>query len=460
MVLDINLFRKEKGGDPDLIRESQRRRFKPVEIVDEIIALDEEWRKLQFQVDEVKKAQRNLSKEIGALYKAKKAEEGDALKPKMAQLKKEEEEAEEKCKAVKELLDKKLNLVGNLVHESVPVSKDEANNGLVTEWGEFKFKEDARRHHHELLSMIDGYEPERGVKVAGHRAYFLKGVGVRLNQALIAYGTDFLMKRGYTALSTPLFMNKEIMARTAQLEEFDEALYTVIGEGGEQKYLIATSEQPISAFHAEEWLEPKDLPIRYAGTSSCFRKEAGAHGKDTWGIFRVHQFDKIEQFCLTEPEKSWEEHENMVKTAEAFYQSLELPYHVVAIVSGELNNAAAKKLDLEAWFPAFGEFRELVSASNCTDYQSRSLEVRCGSRKQGGDKKYVHMLNATLCATTRTICCILENYQTPEGVAVPKVLQPYLGGMDFIPFTKEAPKKQEELLGKGKEKKTEKAAAQ
>jgi seryl-tRNA synthetase len=460
MVLDINLFRKEKGGDPDLIRESQRRRFKPVEIVDEIIALDEEWRKLQFQVDEVKKAQRNLSKEIGALYKAKKAEEGDALKPKMAQLKKEEEEAEEKCKAVKELLDKKLNLVGNLVHESVPVSKDEANNGLVTEWGEFKFKEDARRHHHELLSMIDGYEPERGVKVAGHRAYFLKGVGVRLNQALIAYGTDFLMKRGYTALSTPLFKNKEIKARTAQLEEFDEALYTVIGEGGEQKYLIATSEQPISAFHAEEWLEPKDLPIRYAGTSSCFRKEAGAHGKDTWGIFRVHQFDKIEQFCLTEPEKSWEEHENMVKTAEAFYQSLELPYHVVAIVSGELNNAAAKKLDLEAWFPAFGEFRELVSASNCTDYQSRSLEVRCGSRKQGGDKKYVHMLNATLCATTRTICCILENYQTPEGVAVPKVLQPYLGGMDFIPFTKEAPKKQEELLGKGKEKKTEKAAAQ
>jgi seryl-tRNA synthetase len=460
MVLDINLFRKEKGGDPDLIRESQRRRFKPVEIVDEIIALDEEWRKLQFQVDEVKKAQRNLSKEIGALYKAKKTEEGDALKPKMAQLKKEEEEAEEKCKAVKELLDKKLNLVGNLVHESVPVSKDEANNGLVAEWGEFKFKEDARRHHHELLTMIDGYEPERGVKVAGHRAYFLKGVGVRLNQALIAYGTDFLMKRGYTALSTPLFMNKEIMARTAQLEEFDEALYTVIGENGEQKYLIATSEQPISAFHAEEWLEPKDLPIRYAGSSSCFRKEAGAHGKDTWGIFRVHQFDKIEQFCLTEPEKSWEEHENMVKTAEAFYQSLELPYHVVAIVSGELNNAAAKKLDLEAWFPAFGEFRELVSASNCTDYQSRSLEVRCGSKKQGGDKKYVHMLNATLCATTRTICCILENYQTPEGVAVPKVLQPYLGGMDFIPFTKEAPKKQEELLGKGKEKKNEKAAAQ
>jgi len=186
MVLDINLFRKEKGGNPELIKESQRRRFKPVEIVDEIIALDEEWRKLQFKVDEVKKDQRALSKEIGTLYKAKKTEEADAMKPKMAELKKAEEDTENACKACKEQLDKKLNLIGNLVHESVPVSKDEAQNAIVTEWGEFKVNEAARRHHHELLWMIDGYEPDRGVKVAGHRAYFLKGVGVRLNQALIA----------------------------------------------------------------------------------------------------------------------------------------------------------------------------------------------------------------------------------------------------------------------------------
>jgi len=344
--------------------------------------------------------------------------------------------------------------VGNIVHESVPVSASEEDNAIVAEWpgplGAFAFKEEARRHHHELLEMIDGYEPERGVKVAGHRAYFLKGIGVRLNQALIAYGTEFLSKRGYTPLSTPFFMNKAVMARTAQLEEFDEALYTVIGEHNEEKYLIATSEQPISAFHEGEWLDPKELPLRYAGISSCFRKEAGAHGKDTWGIFRVHQFEKVEQFCITEPEKSWEEHDNMIKTAEAFYQSLELPYHVVTIVSRELNNAAAKKYDLEGWFPAFAEFRELVSASNCTDYQSRSLEIRCGNRKKGDEKKYVHMLNATLCATTRTICCILENYQTPTGVAVPVVLQPYLGGLEFIPFVKEAPKKKVDETNKEK----------
>jgi len=171
------------------------------------------------------------------------------------------------------------------------------------------------------------------------------------------------------------------MAATAQLEQFDDELYKVIGD--DEKYLIATSEQPISAFHYKEWLNPKDLPLRYGGVSSCFRKEAGAAGKDTWGIFRVHQFDKVEQFVLTTPEKSWEEHENMLKVSEEYFQSLGIPYRVVSIVSGELNNAASKKYDLEGWFPGFNEFRELVSCSNCTDYQSRSLKIRCGIKKKG-----------------------------------------------------------------------------
>ena len=202
--------------------------------------------------------------------------------------------------------------------------------------------------------------------------------------------------------------------------------------------MIATSEQPISAFHANEWFEkPSEmLPLRYGGVSSCFRKEAGAHGKDTWGIFRIHQFEKVEQFVLTEPQYSWIMFEEMIGTSEAFYQSLNLPYRIVSIVSGALNNAAAKKYDLEAWFPFFGEYKELVSCSNCTDYQSRSLEIRCGIKKLGDrEKVYVHLLNATLTATERTLCCILENYQTPEGLIVPKVLRSYLGGADFIPYT-------------------------
>lgn len=187
-----------------------------------------------------------------------------------------------------------------------------------------------------------------------------------------------------------------------------------------------------------EWLEPKQLPKRYAGYSTCFRKEAGSHGRDVWGIFRIHQFEKVEQFIYCDPEKSWAELERMISNSEEFYKGLELPYQVINIVSGELNDAAAKKYDLEAWFPGYKAFRELVSCSNCTDYQARGLEVRFRSAatKNNEEKQYVHMLNGTMCATQRTMCCILENNQTPEGVKVPKALQPYMGGIDFIPYSK------------------------
>lgn len=227
----------------------------------------------------------------------------------------------------------------------------------------------------------------------------------------------------------------------------------------DQSYLIATSEQPISGMYRKEWMEPKDLPIKYAGVSSCFRKEAGSHGKDVWGIFRVHQFEKVEQFCITNPEDSWNVLEEMILHSEKFYQSLELPYQVISIVSGALNDAAAKKYDLEAWFPGYEAYRELVSCSNCTDYQSRSLEIRLRTpkdkdNKDKGKKDYVHMLNGTLCATERTLCCILENYQTPEGVRVPKVLQPFVG-VDFIPYVPELlPKEKDDKKEKKKEDKT------
>jgi len=260
---------------------------------------------------------------------------------------------------------------------------------------------------------------------------------------LIQYGLQFLFKRKYTPIQPPFFMKKSVMAETAQLADFDDQLYKVTGnKDDEDMYLIATSEQPISALYRQEWLQPTELPIKYAGFSSCFRKEAGAHGKDTWGIFRIHQFEKIEQFAITTPENSWAEHEDMIKCSEEFYQSLKLPYRVINIVSGALNDAAAKKYDLEAWFPGYGTFRELVSCSNCTDYQSRALDVKIRAlNKKEADKenKFVHMLNGTLCATERTLCCILENYQTKEGIKVPDVLVPFVG-VDFIPYTKPIPK--------------------
>mmetsp|Transcript_54691 Transcript_54691/g.108027 ORF Transcript_54691/g.108027 Transcript_54691/m.108027 type:complete len:430 (-) Transcript_54691:104-1393(-) len=237
-------------------------------------------------------------------------------------------------------------------------------------------------------------------------------------------------------------MKKEMMAGVAQLEQFDEELYKVSGgPDGEDKYLIATSEQPICGFHANEWMEEKSLPIRYSGVSTCFRKEAGKHGKDTWGIFRVHQFEKVEQFAIVEGdlETSNRMQEEMIATAEEFYQSLGFPYHVINIVSGALNNAAIRKYDLECWFPGYNAYRELVSCSNCTDYQSRAMEIRCGVKKLGDrEKKYVHMLNATLCATGRAICCLLETYQEADGVRIPEVLVPFMGGITFLPFVRDS----------------------
>jgi len=260
-----------------------------------------------------------------------------------------------------------------------------------------------------------------------------------LNQALINCAMQFLYKREYTPVQTPFFMQQDIMGECAQLGDFDEQLYKVTGEGAD-KYLIATSEQTMCTLFRKTWIEPKDLPQRYCGYSTCFRKEVGSHGRDTLGIFRVHQFEKIEQFCLTSGEgnESWEMMEELLKNAEDFYQLLGIPYQVVNIVSGALNDAAAKKYDLEAWFPGGKQFRELVSCSNCTDYQSRRLGVRVRTPKGPAglapEKAHVHMLNSTMTATERTLCCVLENYQTPEGVVVPEALRPFMMGMEFIPF--------------------------
>ncbi|KAK9371116.1 hypothetical protein V1509DRAFT_613631 [Lipomyces kononenkoae] len=442
-MLDILQFLEDKGGNPEAIRKSQKARGASVEIVDEIINEYKEWTKIRFDLDEINKLQNKIQKDIGLKYKAKEdaselLKQKEDLAAKKAELISKESDADAQLRA-------KVNLVGNIVHESVPVSLDEVDNELIRKWapdGISVAKRDCLSHH-EVLTRLDGYDPERGAKLSGHRGFFLRQYGVFLNQALINYGLSFLASKGYTPLQAPVMMNKDVMAKTAQLSQFDEELYKVM-DGADEKYLIATSEQPISAYHSDEWFEQpaEQLPKRYAGYSSCFRREAGSHGKDAWGIFRVHAFEKIEQFVLTEPEKSWEEFYKMIELSEEFYQSLKLPYRVVAIVSGELNNAAAKKYDLEAWFPFQGEYKELVSCSNCTDYQSRNLEIRCGIKKLNQREKiYVHCLNSTLTATERTLCCILENYQTEDGLKVPEVLRKWIPGEpEFIPFTKELPK--------------------
>ncbi|KAI1331924.1 hypothetical protein F5Y16DRAFT_358075 [Xylariaceae sp. FL0255] len=463
-MLDVTDFIAERGGNPEAIRESQRRRYAPVEIVDEIIEMWQDVRRTNYAASQVKTKVNEIQKQIGAKKKAK--ENADDLLKEKGEHDKEHKTLLESAAAKDAALQVKLKTIGNIVHTSVPISDNEDNNSVQRTWAPegVEVAKNKPLSHHEVLLRLDGYDPERGTKVVGHRGYFLKRWGVFLNQALINYGLEFLTSKGFTPLQTPQFMLKDYMAKTAQLEQFDEELYKVIdGEAQNDKYLIATSEQPISAFHADEWIMAKEVPIKYAGFSTCYRREAGSHGKDAWGIFRVHQFEKVEQFVLTDPEKSWEMFDEMIATSEEFYQSLGLPYQIVAIVSGALNNAAAKKFDLEAWFPFQGEYKELVSCSNCTDYQSRALEIRFGSKQQtDAKKKYVHCLNSTLTATERALCCVLENYQTEEGLRVPEPLRKYIpGAVDFIPFSKELPKDStsQKAKGKGEGAKTKAAAA-
>ncbi|KAK8846694.1 serine-tRNA ligase [Kwoniella newhampshirensis] len=449
-MIDLIHFQTDKGGNPEVVRESQRKRGAPEELVDEVIAIFADHKQAQYEKEGAQRELNLLQKEIGQIKKAK----GDAteLLAKKAEFDKKIADLVSKTAELVQLRDQKAGLIGNIVDPANHVSLTEDDNPIMRVWHpepnhkgnsapglQAEDKGTDILSHHEVLARLEAYDTDRGVKVFGHRGFYLTGDGVDLNQALISYGLDFLRTKKFRKVQPPFMIKKDIMAATAQLSEFDEALYKVSGDTDE-RYLIATSEQPISAMHMDENLDPKYLPKLYAGYSTCFRKEAGSHGRDTWGIFRVHQFEKVEQFIVCEPEQSPQFLDTMVENSREFYESLEIPYRVVNIVSGGLNNAASIKYDLEAWFPYQGEYKELVSCSNCTDYQSRSLNVRLGYKSKGEKTGFVHMLNGTLCATERALCCLVENYQTPEGLRIPKVLQPYMQGRDFIPFTAELPK--------------------
>lgn len=491
MVLDLDLFREDKGGDPERVRANARARFVDVSTIDTVISIDSQWRKARHTLDRLNKAKNSISKEYGNVIKKLKAagspvnendekidedsldlsilldrinELGGGKDESLAKLKFYRSEVEKQIIKVNEDLERfenerneVLREIGNLLHPEVPISDNEDENQIIRTWGNVELGKKPTEgsggegdspsfqflNHVDLIGMIKGMDAERGSAIAGSRSYFLIGPAFWLQRALIDYSLHFISERNYEPIYTPFWMKKSLMGQVAQLSQFDEELYKVISSKGaavedsEDKYLIATAEQPIAALHRGEWLNPSVLPLQYAGLSTCFRQEVGSHGRDTRGIFRVHQFEKIEQFVISAPSKSWTCFHEMISNAEQFYQSLGIPYRVVSIVSGALNNAAAMKYDLEAWFPGSGAFRELVSVSNCTDYQSRRLQIRYGqTKKMTGQVEYVHMLNGTLCAITRTICAILEVHQTAEGIKVPEPLRPYMPAKykEFIPF--------------------------
>ncbi|UTY61902.1 MAG: serine--tRNA ligase, partial [Marine Group I thaumarchaeote] len=319
--------------------------------------------------------------------------------------------------------------IPNLIHESVPIGEDEESNKEIKKWGnipkfDFKIKD-----HIDISEDLDLVDLERAAKVAGARFYYLKNDLVRLNQALINFGLDFLREKGYSIVQPPYMINRESMEGAVIAEDFEEVIYKI---DNQDLYMIGTSEHAMAAMHSKEIIEGKDIPKKYAGISPCFRKEAGAHGRDQKGIFRVHQFDKIEQFVFSKPEDSWKEHEKLLSIAEEFYQKLEIPYRVMLLSTGDTGNISAKTYDIEAWMAGQNAYREIVSCSNCLEYQARRLKIRFRD-KTNEDTQYVHTLNSTLIATTRVLVAIMENFQTKDGhIRIPEVLQGYMGNQKEI----------------------------
>jgi seryl-tRNA synthetase len=453
MPIDVNLLRAYKGGDPDKVRASEAKRRNKPDTVDEVIRLDREWVESLQKLELCSKEKNKIDAEVKASKSKRPTEDQRARSKELTIQRKQLEEAVELAATRRE---EAISKIGNVLHPSVPDYAEEKDfEDCVTSWGDFVSPEGIIPHH-QALWMLGAYEPEKGSAVAGHRGYYLRGPGVLLNQALINYALSFLVQRGFEPVQPPYFMTKSCMAKVSQLSDFEESLYHV-GEvhrgtvanpemSEEGYFLIATSEQPLCCFHQNENLSEMTLPIKYAGYSPCFRKEAGKFGVDTWGIFRVHQFDKVEQFVVTEPDEevSYAQLEVLRTNAEDFLKSLNLPFKTINVVSGELNLAAAKKYDINAWFPSLNTHKELVSASNCTDYQSRATDTYV---LKSNEKAPVHLLNATLCALTRTMCCIAENHQgvretvgpdgetkTERGVHIPDVLKPYMSGVTFLPF--------------------------
>ena len=425
-MIDIELFRKNL----DIIIESEKKRFKDTSNAEKVLEFDIKWRETLQELEDLRKERNEISIKIGEFKKSgdkKKAAESIANSKRI----KEKIDDLEKLKIeYLEQREKYRYMIGNILHESVPIGETEEKNEILRTVGnvpEFNFKP---LSHVDLVYKIGGLDTKKASEIVGSRFYYLMGDLVLLNLALMKYALEKLKEKNYIPMWTPFFTKHEVMKAAAELADFENQLYKIQEE---DLYMIATSEQTLAAYHYDEIIEPERLPLKYAGISSCFRREAGSHGKDTLGIFRVHQFEKVEQFIFSKPEDSWKYFEELITNAENLYKELQIPYRITNIASGELNDNAAKKYDLEAWFPASETYRELVSCSNCLDYQARKLKIRIGKVGSQQAKEVPHTLNATAIATERTICCILENYQKKDhSIGIPEVLQKYMNGKKII----------------------------
>jgi len=415
-MLDIKMIRE----NPESIRKMLKDRDVQFDL-DLLLELDKKRREMIISTDNLRKKKNEMSIKISETKKM--GNEATPIIQEMQVVSKELTNLEEVQNKTESEYSKLALTIPNVLHESVPCGDDSANKE-IRKWGaapQFDFEV---KDHIDISESLNLLELERAAKTAGARFYYLKGDLVMLNQALIQFGLDFLSEKGYTMFQPPYMINRKSMEGAVILDDFEDVIYKVEDQ---DLYLIGTSEHAMVSMYSDEILDGNSLPARYAAISPCFRKEAGAHGKDQKGIFRVHQFEKIEQFVFSKPEDSWKEHENMIAITEEFFQKLEIPHRVVLLSSGDMGKISAKTYDLEVWMAGQNAYREVVSCSNCLDYQSRRLKIRFRD-KTNEDTKYIHTLNSTLVATERTMVAIMENFQTKDGhVNIPNVLQKYMG---------------------------------
>jgi seryl-tRNA synthetase len=425
-MLDIKLIRE----NPELVRNNLMKRGDPqnLKMLNELIDYDKKWRQYLTELNGLRHERRLITTEIAALKKKgkdikKQFSKAKVIDTKILAIEKQVNEYEEKTRY-------NLMRLPNLLHESVPFGKDENDNVPIRTWGKaprFSFKP---KDHIDLASNLDIMDIERAGKIAGARFFYLKNEGVLLDMALMNFALEEMFKKGYKPVEPPFLMRRQPYEGVVALSDFEDVLYKIENE---DLYLIATSEHPVAAMFMGEVLKAENLPLKFVGISANFRKEAGAHGRDTRGIFRTHQFNKIEQFLFSKPECSWSFHEELLGNAEELVQKLGLPYRVVNVCTGDIGTVAAKKYDVEAWMPAQNAYREIISCSNCTDYQARRLNIKYREKEGEAPKGFVHTLNSTALATGRTIVAILENHQQEDGsVAIPEALRKYMGGIEKI----------------------------
>ena len=418
-MLDMTMFRENS----DVIRADHDRRGIPHGPIDEVIRLDEEWRESQYEVDQLRRKRNEAARGIADAKKSGDEAAAKSIMDEVADIGSQIDSLTARSEECLEQRDALRMSIPNILHEEVPVGEDDQKNTLHSLHGEKRELGFEPRTHNDLIEMNGWVDQARGAKVTGSRFSFMQGDLARLDMALQQYGADFLMGRGYTLVQPPLMMNREAYEGVTDLSDFETVMY---GIEPDKYYLIATSEHPLTAMRMDEVIEPSELPIKMVGVSPCFRREVGAHGLSDRGIWRVHQFTKVEQIVICDPDESWEHHEDLLQNAVDLWDSLGLHYRVVNICTGDMGTVAARKYDLEAWLPGADAYKEVVSCSNCTDYQANRLRMRY--RTSEGNSA-VHTLNSTAIATSRTLVAIMEQCQLEDGrVTIPEALRPYMGG--------------------------------